>query len=533
MYKKITGFMILLLFVAAGNAYAYDVPMAKYKDIMEQSWEKDYVYTLSALGIIEGYPDSKYHSEEALSREAFIKLLVTAAKLDISQTSGTVPADAVNRWSAPYIAAASERHWIEFMVNEADEFKPEQPITREEVAAVVGMYLLDKDESVGPQWISGDWSKERDARAYSDIQIISNKLAPYVFYTINRTVMEGDNQGFRPKSGLIRSEAAAVINRLIDIETVGQELEITGFYAIKSSPAIARMSLVDNVAMGWSHLEYDTAGTAKLGTNTTTYQVPDGFEEVLKAADQANVNKDLMVFFNEREKLAAFLKDALAQKMFISQLVAKLNDPVFGFSGVSLDLEGLIEESDAPNYTQFVRDVKAAIGSKTLSVCIPTDHYYKGYNYKDLSAAADSLILMAYDFTHDDSHLPSAPLPLVRDGVERALKQGVPASKLVLGISKQANQWITTNSKTTTAKPAIELVEKRIADPNASKTWSMPYFLKLVQYQDGSNINEIYYEDTQSIAKKIWLAKVYGLKGISLWHMGNFTASDWDIIAKK
>jgi hypothetical protein len=495
--------------------------------------KKDYVYTLSALDIIEGYPDSRYHSEEALSREAFIKLLVAAAKLDISHASGTMPTDAVGRWSAPYIAAASERHWIDFMVNEAGELKPEQPITREEVAAVVGKYLLDKAGTAGMQWTSGDWSKERDERAFADSSNINANLAPYVFYTVNRTVMEGDNQGFRPKSGLIRSEAAAVINRLIDIEAVEKKLEVTGFYAIKSSPAIGRMPLVDNVAMGWSHLEYDTAGTAKLGTDTTTYKVPDGYADVVKSADQAHVHKDLMVFYSDGKKLSVFLQDAPAQEAFIGQLVTKLSDPAFGFSGVSLDFEGLMDASDAPNYLQFVRDVKAAIGSKTLSVSVPTDYYYKGYDLKGLSETADTLNLMAYDFTHDESNLPSAPLPLVRDGVERALRQGVPASKLVLGISKQANQWITTNGKTTTAGPGIDLVEKRLADPAASKTWSMPYFLKLIQYQDGSSANEIYYEDTQSIAKKIWLAKVYSLKGISLWHMGNFTASDWDTIAKR
>jgi hypothetical protein len=533
MYKKIIGFAVVFLFATAANTYAYDVPMVTYKDVADQAWEKDYVYTLSALGIIEGYPDSRYHSEEALSREAFIKLLVAAAKLDISHASGTVPTDATGRWSAPYIAAASERHWIDFMVNEAGELKPEQPITREEVAAVVGKYLLDKAGTAGSQWTSGDWSKERDERAFADSSKINANLAPYVFYTVNRTVMEGDNQGFRPKSGLIRSEAAAVINRLVDIEAAGKKLEVTGFYAIKSSPAIGRMPLVDNVAMGWSHLEYDTEGTAKLGTGTTAYKVPDGYADVVKSADQAHVHKDLMVFYNDGKKLSVFLQDAPAQMAFIGQLVTKLGDPAFGFFGVSLDFEGLMDASEAPNYLQFVRDVKAAIGSKTLSVSVPTDYYYKGYDLKGLSETTDTLNLMAYDFTHDDSNLPSAPLPLVRDGVERALRQGVPASKLVLGISKQANQWITTNGKTTTAGPGIDLVEKRLADPNASKTWSMPYFLKLIHYQDGSTANEIYYEDTQSIAKKIWLAKVYSLKGISLWHMGNFTASDWDTIAKR
>ncbi|MDF2713509.1 MAG: glycoside hydrolase [Paenibacillus sp.] len=475
----------------------------------------------------------RYHSEEALSREAFIKLLVAAAKLDITHPSGAVPADAADRWSTPYIAAASDRHWIDFMVNEAGELKPEQPILREEVAAVVGKYLLDMAGTTGSSWISGDWTNERDQRAFADGSLIHANLAPYVFYTVNQNVMEGDNQGFRPTSGLIRSEAAAVIYRLIDIKAAKKELEVTGFYAIKSSPAISRMTLVDNVTMGWSHLEYETAGTAKLGMDTTTYKVPDGYEDVMKSADQAQISKDLMVFYSDGKKLSEFLQDAPAQDAFIGQLVLILGDPAFGFSGVSLDLEGLVEESNAPNYLQFVRKVKAAIGSKNLTVSVPTDYYYKGYDFKGLSETADTLNLMAYDFTHDASNLPSAPLPLVRDGVERALRSGVPASKLVLGISKQANQWITTNGITTTAGPAIELVEKRLADPNAAKTWSMPYFLKLIQYQDGGTVNDIYYEDSQSIAKKIWLAKVYNLKGISLWHMGNFTASDWDTIARR
>ncbi|WP_028550772.1 glycosyl hydrolase family 18 protein [Paenibacillus sp. UNC451MF] len=533
MHKKIMALAAALLFATAGNAHAYDVPITAYKDVTEQSWEQDYVYTLSALGIIEGYPDSQYHSGEALSREAFIKLMVTAAKLDISQSSGIVPPDALNRWSAPYLASALERHWIDFMVNGAGEIKPEQPITREEVAAVVGKYLLDKEEASGSQWLAGDWSKEQGALAYSDSAQIKESLAPYVFYTIKRTVMEGDSQGFRPKSGLIRSEVAAVIYRLLDIEAAGHKLEATGFYAIKSSPAIGRMPLVDHVAMGWSHLEYEAAGTSKLDMETTTYRVPDGYADVLTAANQANINKDLMVYFGDGKKLSAFLKDSLAQKTFISQVAAKLADPSFGFSGISLDFEGLKEAADASYYLQFVRDLKAAIGSKSLSVCVPTDHYYKGYDFKGLSETADSLILMAYDFTHADSRLPSAPLPLVRDGVERVLKQGVPPDKLVLGISKQANQWVTRNDITTTAMPAIELVEKRIADPNAIKTWSMPYFLEHVHYQDGGTVNDIYYEDTSSIVKKIWLAKVYGLKGISLWHMGNFTASDWEMIGKR
>jgi spore germination protein YaaH len=134
---------------------------------------------------------------------------------------------------------------------------------------------------------------------------------------------------------------------------------------------------------------------------------------------------------------------------------------------------------------------------------------------------------MAYDFTNEDSLLPSAPLPLVNDAVRRTFER-VPREKLVLGISKQANQWV--SGKLLPNHPLIADVEGRIADPAAQITWQMPYFLKEIVYNGESGTNDIFYEDTDSIAKKVWLARYYGLKGVSLWYMGNYTSADWELI---
>src|SRR5690606_31482153 len=103
--------------------------------------------------------------------------------------------------------------------------------------------------------------------------------------------------------------------------------------------------------------------------------------------------------------------------------------------------------------------------------------------------------------------------------------------KLVLGISKQANQWITTDGVTKPPlSPAIAEVEKRLTTPDVVNTWSMPYFLTKAEFIDDRGSHVLYYEDTQSIEKKIMLAKFYGLKGVSLWFMGSYTAEDWNLI---
>lgn len=200
---------------------------------------------------------------------------------------------------------------------------------------------------------------------------------------------------------------------------------------------------------------------------------------------------------------------------------------------MSIDFEGLKDAGSAADYVRFLKALRDQLGTRTLSVAVPPIYYYKGYDLEEIGKLADTVILMAYDFTHDADKLPSAPLPLVNDTVTTAL-QSIPKEKLVLGISKQANQWITTNGVTEPAvSPAIPAVEKRLAMSGVTSSWPMPYFVTKANFVDARGSHVLFYEDTQSIAKKIWLAKYYGLKGVSLWHMGNYTASDWELVGKQ
>jgi spore germination protein YaaH len=533
MSKKVGLIILLLISVFASSAYAYDVEVRTFKD-ETFDYSREPIYTLSALGIINGFPDRTYRPNGDLSREAFIKLIVLAAKIVTNNSSDSRPSDiAKDRWSAPFISIAYERKWIDSLLDKAGLFHPEQTITRQEVAMVMGKFLLESEnEDVRQQWLSTDWKLERDSRAFKDRATINEAMQPYVYYTVHRGIMEGDPAGFKPKEPLIRKQAAAVIYRLIDKSIAGQTIDFTGFYAIQSYAAMNEMSKLSNVTFGWSHLEYATSGTAKLNTDTTVNRIPLGSEEVIAAADAAQVTKDLMVFY-DASNLKDFLKDKPAQKAFIDSLLLTLSDPTYHFTGVSMDFEGLWDATSAADYLGFLQDLKASMGALTLSVAVPPSYYYKGYDLLGIGKIADTVILMAYDYTHNESKLPSAPLPLVNDAVIKALEL-VPKEKLVLGISKQANQWITKDGITAPpVSPAIEKVENRLKMPGVTQTWMMPYFLKQITFADAGENHEIFYEDTQSIAKKLWLAKYYGLKGVSLWFMGSFTTADWELIGQQ
>lgn len=530
-FRKVVQTTALLVLASSGSAYAYDVQLKPFSDVTSQDWFQNEVYSLSAIGIIDGYADLTYKPDGELTREAFIKLLVTAEQANVDPAVLTqAPADVEQgRWSYPYVAAAFERKWIDFLMDEQGKFGPDKVITREEVATIVGKSLLDQQpKAARDQWITQGWLEEQGKRHFIDADAFTDTLLPYAYYAAAQGVMEGDQTGFHPQQSLTRKEAAAIVYRLIEKEVADREIEKTGFYAIRSYPAIQRMQLLDKVTFGWSNLEYTSAGSAKLGTTTTEYKIPSGWEEAVQSANAAGAEKDLMVY-NGNANLKDFLKDEPAQQAFLSSLSGVLSDARYGFTGVTMDLEGLMEASSAPDYVRFLQALKKTIPSFKLTVAVPPDYYYHGYDLKEIGALADTVILMAYDFTHDDDKLPSAPLPLVNDAVKRALA-AVPKEKLVLGISKQANQWLSANGQTELFQPDISSVEQRLSSTGINAWMSVPYFLREINFQDERGSHEIYYEDTASIDKKMWLAKFYGLKGISFWYMGNYTDSDWALI---
>ncbi|MBP1964495.1 glycosyl hydrolase family 18 protein [Paenibacillus aceris] len=533
--KVVVQATALFVLVSTGSVYAYDVSFKPFTDVSNQDWFQNEVYSLSAIGIIDGYPDLTYKPDGILTREAFIKLLMTAKQQEVASSTivAGAPADIEQgRWSYPYVAAAFERKWIDFMLDSEHKLHPETAITREEVASVVGKALLDSQTAEArDRWMAQGWKAEKEKRSFVDREAMKENFGPYAYYAVNQGIMEGDQTGFHPQQSLTRKEAAAIIYRLINKEVAARELEKVGFYAIRSYTAIQRLPLLNQVTLGWSHLEYSATGTAKLETASTEYRIPTGWEEVVQSANTAKINKDLMVYYGEKN-LKDFLKDEPAQKAFIQSLKAVVTDSKYGFTGVTMDFEGLMDEASAPDYILFLKALKAALPTYPLSVAVQPEYYYKGYDLKEISALADTVILMAYDFTHLDSKLPSAPLPLVNDAVKRTLAS-VPKEKLVLGVSKQANQWITANGQSELMNPEIEAVEKRLMAPGVNQSVSLPFFLREITFQDDRGSHEVYYEDTTSIEKKLWLAKFYGLKGISLWYMGNYTDSDWALFQEK
>lgn len=537
MFKKIGLLVTAIFLIASGTgAYAYGAQMRPFTDV-PNDWAAKSIYKLSILGIVSGVGDGKFQGNGVLTREAFVKMLMASVAVDKpTGDHSEIPIQDVDqtRWSYPYIQQAYEAGMIDFMIQN-DRFEPAKPITREEVAVMAGRLLLAKaSEKEQKDWQEAGWKSEENARGFIDRSDIKSDFKPELYYTSSLGIMVGDATGkFRPQSSLTRKEAAAMIDRIMNEQVKKHKLSGIGFYAIQSYGNADKMNLLDEVKFGWSSLKYTGDGSASLDTKTVPFAIPNGWETVKEIAERYNVSQELMIFADNQEgKLSRFLADQAAQQAFIQSVQDSAETHPYGFTGYSIDFEGLVQESDRQAYVSFLRTFRASFPDQTLSVAVPPTVWYKGYDLKEIGNIADQVILMAYDYTHMESKLPSAPLPLVHEAIQTALKE-IPKEKLVLGISKQANQWITRpNGEIVLEKPAIQLVEDRANQPGSAKNFALPYFLQQITFEDDRGAHEIWYEDAESLEAKIWLARYYGLQGVSFWHMGNLTQKDWDVIRK-
>lgn len=521
----------------AGTAFAYDAHTAIYPDLARNDWSREAVYTLSVLGVVSGYEDSTFRPEQEVTREAFIKMLMAAAKPslpDLAQ-NGLTPAYSdlsVDRWSYPYMSEAESLGLLSFM-SSGGRIEPAKPLLREEVAALAGKYLLQLEDNRGDQTKLASIMEEESAkRSFQDAEQISPELAEALYYTAYKDVMAGDDTGsFRPKDTLSRKQAAAIIYRLLDNGLRSRSLELNGFYAIKSYASRGHIADLDRIIYGWSNLDYSVGTGGKLNVLSTEYKIPEGSEEVLELADRNGLQKELMIYASGGE-LKGFLKDPSSWSGFIESVRDTAADSAKPYDSICIDFEGLLEEEYREPFSRFLEELRKGLHPGTsLTAAVPPITYYKGYDLGRIGQAVDRVVLMAYDFTHAVDRLPSAPLTHVQEALEELLKF-VPKDKVILGVSKQANQWVTdeASGEVHLYNPAIELVESKLKAAGTEVSVEAPYFLSRITYRNGSGSSEIWYEDENSMAKKLWLARYYGLKGVSFWHMGLLTDRDWALI---
>jgi hypothetical protein len=216
--------------------------------------------------------------------------------------------------------------------------------------------------------------------------------------------------------------------------------------------------------------------------------------------------------------------ESKARAAFFNALVALSGE----YDGLNIDLEN-IPLQDADNFLSLLRQLKEALGEKTLSVCVPArTTESRTYNYKNIAGIADRVFVMAYDEHWSGSAPgPVASMRWCRNVASYALKT-IGAGKLIMGLPFYGRSW----ANKTTARALIASTTDSIMKDND---------ITAVEREDGvpkftydANVKvTVYFEDAYSLAVRMDMYQTTGVDKIGFWRLGQEDSGVWDYISIK
>lgn len=257
--------------------------------------------------------------------------------------------------------------------------------------------------------------------------------------------------------------------------------ELTGKWSeLKHAPWIyggaESDGLVQSLELGW----YSMSGDGKLlNKSGTGWWRPQGWEQVLEKLRGYGLKSQMVIYMSNHDgKVDRLLEDKAAVKKAVAAIV----EESILYDGVNLDFEGLGAEQETTElektrtaFNLFSRQLADQLHEEGRALTLtlhPLNSIFQGYDYEALGAAADTIVIMAYDYG-----VQPEPLSLVNQALDLAARL-VPGEKLLLGISIPS-------------------------------------------------------ETPDSLKGKLSLAEHHNLRGIAIWYWGALNEPEWDVLRSR
>ena len=190
---------------------AFSVKNYEFTDVNDpKMWYYKHVNTCAALGILSGMGGGSFMPASTVTRAELCVMIVRSTSDVISyRTDESIVFDDVKKGKWYYDAITKcATMGIVFGVT-ANEFRPNEPATREQIAALVSRVIAIAG-SYGGNPLPDVSDHSQLETLYPDHADISNYAKGNVLLCNQLSVMVGDSEGFRPKSNTTRAECAVI-----------------------------------------------------------------------------------------------------------------------------------------------------------------------------------------------------------------------------------------------------------------------------------------------------------------------------------
>ncbi|MDQ6420513.1 X2-like carbohydrate binding domain-containing protein [Paenibacillus sp. LHD-117] len=203
---QIDGVWYALIASNSNSVYVVAENAVNFTDVLKH-WGKSYVDLAAAKGLVDGVGGGKYDPNRTITRAEFTAMLVRSLGRGTS-IGNTSSYDDVKSgaWYFEEVAKAKELGLLNFV--SGNSFKPDQPLTREEMASMLAAVIALEKLPMSKEFVSLD--------GYKDIGSVNAAYLEDVRLMVKLNIMTGtDTNTFSPKGETTRAQAAVVFIRML------------------------------------------------------------------------------------------------------------------------------------------------------------------------------------------------------------------------------------------------------------------------------------------------------------------------------
>lgn len=457
-----------------------------FSDVPDSHWAADSIRRCAQLGFLQGETATRFGVGHQMTRAAFTVALSRffgwKAPAGAQSVYDDVPTGA---WYASAVAAA---YTAGALTLQSSEFRPGDPITREEAAVMLVRAL-------GYGTIAG-LAQDLDM-PFRDVT--SN--AGYIAVAHELGLVSGTSAtAFSPERTVTREQAAVMLMRLYD----GLHAASPGRVGIAdSADELTDLAGYEAVAVAAGRLIYQN-GTAQL-----VWTLDEEVREAVAGAAEAAGAQVLLYVSATENILRSTASETAAQ---LAQAVESQ-----GWDGVFLDVAQAATSANRKAMTAVAAAVSQAMGDRLFYLMAEAPAWsgtaYDGYDYAALAEAADRLVLRVADHDEKLGTFRAAPLDPLEEVYYALASLRDQAEKVSLLITTTAGVW-TAGSRDAdiSGAQAARLQKQSGLESYFSSRYACDYLTGTVDKKD----TVVWYLGAEAVAERVRMAAFFGVDQVCL-----------------
>lgn len=483
--------LVLLMSLTLNPVFSKEV---QFSDT-EGHWAEDEISIWTKYGFISGYNDGSFKPNEYITRAEFVTLInriivpETYSDIDYSDVS-------TDNWYYEDMAKAVTVGYIQGYDDHT--LKPENPITREEVATIIAN--ITGEVAIG----TNNLNQFTD---YNEISTWSNEA---MALAVEKGYMVGyyDNT-LQPGKPITRAEVIALLTRVFDdifegeLPEVNEDFKVVAYYPFWASESPSQVNYE-----GMTHINYAFAVPNEDGT--VLVEQPKKLQQLVEEAHKQGVEVYLAIGGWGYDTIFANIASNPDKRSIFVDCLMDIVDQ-YNLDGIDMDWEYPDNGDEPENFVLLLEDLKLELDQedKGLTAAVIAGATPSGYiswaagGIKDEAIAlVDWLNIMVYDGQYGDQSDNHSSYQFAVTAIDYWKNQRyVSQDKIVLGVPFYGRD----------VKDHSERYEE-IIENNPSAVYS--------DYSDG-----YYYNGVPTIQEKAELA-LEDAGGIMIWEITQDTSDN-------